>query len=121
MPIDLATIAGNFVILDIGAGFYAFYAHIVPGTIAVKLGDRVKPGEVLGLLGNSGNSGAPHLHFHVGDRPSPLGAEGVPFVIDFYEKLGDSMGFPKPWMAQDASERRRRELPFDKQVVRFRP
>ena len=121
VPIDLQTIAGNFVILDIGAGFYAFYAHMVPGTVAVKIGDRVKPGQVLGLLGNSGNSGAPHLHFHLGNRPSPLGAEGVPFAIESYEKLGDSKGFPEPWTAQGGVEPRRRELPFDKQVIRFRP
>ena len=45
----------------------------------MKVGQRVKAGQVLGLLGNSGNSDAPHLHFHVMDGPVPLASNGLPY------------------------------------------
>ncbi|MGV1014964.1 MAG: M23 family metallopeptidase, partial [Methyloceanibacter sp.] len=63
---------GNHVVVDIGEGRFAFYAHMQPGSLRVKAGDKVETGQVLGLLGNSGNTDTPHLHFHVMDGPSPL-------------------------------------------------
>lgn len=51
--------------LDLGHGLRAFYAHLQPGSVRVKTGELVKRGQVLGRLGNSGNSAGPHLHFHV--------------------------------------------------------
>lgn len=71
----------NYVVVDIGDGRYAFYAHLQPGSLRVKVGDRVRRGQVLGRLGNTGNSDAPHLHFHVMDGPSPLRSNGLPFVF----------------------------------------
>ncbi len=60
-----------------------------PGSVRVKVGDKVKPGQVLGLLGNSGNTDTPHLHFHVMDGPSPLVANGLPYVFtNFPAKAG---------------------------------
>ena len=53
-----------------------------PGSLRARLGDRVKLGQVLGLLGNSGNTDAPHLHFQVMDAPSFFDATGLPFVFD---------------------------------------
>lgn len=73
---------GNHVVQDIGNGNYAFYAHLKTGSVAVAPGDRLSTGQVLGQLGNSGNTDAPHLHFHVMDGPDPLKADGLPFVID---------------------------------------
>lgn len=73
---------GNHVVQDIGNGNFAFYAHLKTGSVAVKPGDRLSTGQVLGQLGNSGNTDAPHLHFHVMDGPDPLRADGLPFVID---------------------------------------
>ena len=81
VPITRETVGGNYVILDLGGGKFAFYAHIQPGTLRVKTGDRVKRGQVLGLVGNSGNSTEPHLHFHISDSPFPLDAEGLPYAI----------------------------------------
>jgi murein DD-endopeptidase MepM/ murein hydrolase activator NlpD len=83
VTINLETVGGNHVILDIGEGHYAFYAHLKPGSIRVKKGDRVKRGQVVGLVGNSGNSTEPHLHFHLSDSNSPLGSEGIPYALDF--------------------------------------
>jgi hypothetical protein len=76
-----ATLAGNHVIEDIGSGRFAAYAHLRPGTIAVKTGDRVHAGFVIGRLGNSGNSSEPHLHFQLCDGPSLINCEGLPFAI----------------------------------------
>jgi hypothetical protein len=75
------TAGGNFVVVDIGGGRFAFYAHLQPGSLRVKLGDRVKAGDVIGLLGNTGNTTAPHLHFHVMNGTAPLSSNGLPFVF----------------------------------------
>ncbi|MGO4839784.1 M23 family metallopeptidase, partial [Rhizobiaceae sp. 2RAB30] len=77
--ISLGEADGNFVVQDIG-GAYVLYAHMQPGTVTVKAGDRVKRGASLGKVGNSGNSQAPHLHLHVMDGPSPLQSNGLPYV-----------------------------------------
>ena len=79
---------GNSVVLDIGNGFYANYAHFQPGSVKVHVGDTVKRGDVLGLVGNSGNSVAPHLHFHVMNGPSQLASEGLPYLIDSFTVTG---------------------------------
>lgn len=73
---------GNHVVQDIGNGNYAFYAHLKTGSVAVKPGDRLTTGQVVGDLGNSGNTDAPHLHFHVMNGPDPLKSDGLPFVLD---------------------------------------
>jgi hypothetical protein len=79
---------GNSVILDIGGGNYALYAHFQPGSVRVEEGDRVERGEVLGLVGNSGNSLAPHLHFHVMSGPQSLASNGLPYEVDSFEVTG---------------------------------
>lgn len=81
VPITSETIGGNHVVLDLGNGRFAFYAHLQPGSLRVKVGERVKRGQVIGLVGNSGNSTEPHLHFHVSNGVSPLGSEGLPYVL----------------------------------------
>jgi peptidase M23-like protein len=80
--------AGNHAVIDIGEGRYAFYAHMQPGSVRVKVGDKVVTGQVLGVLGNSGNTDAPHLHFHVMDGPSPLLSNGLPFVFTSFKGQG---------------------------------
>ncbi len=86
VTITLANIAGNSVIEDLGGGHYALYAHMIPGSVRVKPGDRVKDGQVLGLLGNSGNSSEPHLHFQISDSPMALGGEGLPFLLNKFTR-----------------------------------
>ena len=83
LPLD--QYGGNHVVQDLGDGNYAFYAHLQPGTITVKPGDDLSTGQPFAELGNSGNSDAPHLHFHVMDGPDPLMANGLPFVIKNFQ------------------------------------
>jgi hypothetical protein len=75
-------IAGNHVILDLGGGRYAMYAHLAPQSVTLHVGDRVRAGDKLGLLGNSGNTTGPHLHFQISDRPSTLDTTSLPFVFE---------------------------------------
>jgi len=86
--ITVENVDGNHVVLDLGNGFFAFYAHMQKGSVAVRPGDRVKRGQVLGKLGNSGNTSAPHLHFHIMNGPSVLGSDGLPYVIDHFQLAG---------------------------------
>lgn len=79
---NMQNVTGNHVVLDLGAGRYAFYAHLQPGSVKVRMGERVRRGQVIALLGNSGNTTAPHLHFHVSDGMGPLSSQGLPYAID---------------------------------------
>ncbi|HML94124.1 MAG TPA: M23 family metallopeptidase [Thermodesulfobacteriota bacterium] len=88
LPIEEAD--GNYVVIDIGGGNFAFYAHMIKGSLAVKEGDFVTRGQVIGHLGNSGNTSAPHLHFHMLAGPASLGSNGLPYVADGYELLARS-------------------------------
>lgn len=123
VPITLDTIGGNNVILALGSGRFAFYAHLQPGSLRVKPGDRVRRGQVLGLLGNSGDSDAPHLHFHISDDNS-LESEGLPYVFDSFDLLGTADidralkdGWTPP--AGTKPQRRVREIPAENPAVRF--
>ena len=109
VPITRETVVGNHVILELGQGRYALYAHLMPNSLQVKAGDRVKRGQLIGRLGNSGNSSGPHLHFHVGDRNAALESEGLPYVIDSWELLRDAGTF----------EPRHKEIPLYNARVRF--
>jgi murein DD-endopeptidase len=118
VPITLETVGGNHVILDIGNGRYAFYAHLKPGSLRVKTGDRVKRGATLGLVGNTGNSTEPHLHFHLADGNSPLGAEGIPYVHETLDVVGRCTSI-MVGCTVGAAETRRRIMPQANEIVRF--
>jgi hypothetical protein len=79
LPLD--QYGGNHIVQDIGGGNFAFYAHLKTGSITVKPGDDLKSGQRIAAVGNTGNTDAPHLHFHIMDGPDPLAANGLPFVI----------------------------------------
>lgn len=89
-PAELTTrsLMGNFVVLEIAPRVFVSYAHLRSGSLTVKAGDRVKRGAVIGLLGQSGAANAPHLHFQVTDAPTFEESEGLPFVIDHFDRLG---------------------------------
>lgn len=73
---------GNGVIIDHGFGEYSSLWHFIPGSVRVKVGDRVEVGQELGKVGNSGQSSGPHIHYHVSTDP----------------KRGDSFGLPAPFV-----------------------
>jgi hypothetical protein len=83
---DLRRLAGNHIIIE-GEGGYAFLAHARTGSVRVTKGDRVEPGDHLADVGHSGNSTAPHLHFHLMDRTDPLTTRGIPCCFREYEVL----------------------------------
>ncbi|MBD8045997.1 MAG: M23 family metallopeptidase [Clostridium argentinense] len=70
--------AGNYVVIEHENKEYSFYCHMIPNSVQVKKGQKVKAGEVLGKLGSSGNSNCPHLHFHLMDGPNKLTSRGLP-------------------------------------------
>ena len=117
IPMNLKNMGGNNIILDIGQKRFAFYAHLRPHSVRVKMGDHVIRGQVLALVGNSGNATGPHLHFQLSDANSELGTEGLPFVIDSLELVGKVLGddfkpLPHP-------EHLQRALPLEDDVVQF--
>jgi hypothetical protein len=126
-PLALENASGNYVTLDLGRGHYAFYEHLQHGSIAVKRGDRVKSGQLIGRLGNSGSSSSgPHLHFHLADARSELAAEGLPYVFRNFEVVGAYDGIEtfttgERWKPPSpaAAGRRSRELPGANTVVYF--
>jgi len=125
--ITIDNAVGNYVIVDLGHGRFALFAHLQPGSLRVKVGDKVSAGQVLARLGNSGNSDEPHLHFQLMDSNSPLGSEGIPCEFASFTQLGDVNGQDaeldagQPWQpkTQAAPVVHRREFPFDKAVVTF--
>jgi murein DD-endopeptidase len=124
--ITLDNIVGNYVTLDLGNGHFALYAHLQPGSLKVKLGDTVKAGQVLALLGNSGNSDAPHLHFQLMDANSSIGSEGIPYEVETFVQLGvlensEVLDNGQPWVRKTpaASVVHHREFPIDNAVVTF--
>jgi peptidase M23-like protein len=121
-----ADAGGNHVVVDMGGGRYAFYAHMIPGSVTVKVGQRVGVGQTLGLLGNSGNSNAPHLHFQLMDGPSPLGSEGVPYTFSSFTAEGELTNAPyffalgkKAQLSGAPRGPKHAQLPLNLQVVDF--
>jgi murein DD-endopeptidase MepM/ murein hydrolase activator NlpD len=118
VPITLETIGGNHVIMEIGNGLFAFYAHMQPGSLRVKVGDKVTRGQVLGLLGNTGNSSEPHLHFQICNANSELGSEGLPYAFASFEVQGKA-GEDKLSVFPGGPVRHEMEIPTEDEIVRF--
>jgi murein DD-endopeptidase MepM/ murein hydrolase activator NlpD len=117
--LTLKDAGGNHVIVDIGGGRYAFYAHLKPHSITVQEGDHVRRGQVLAQLGNSGNTTAPHLHFHMMDAPLPLGADhNLPYVIDSFRYQGYFEDDGTPHLLENP-QHREDELPLSQSVEAF--
>jgi hypothetical protein len=93
-PVGIEEADGNFVILKLDDDVYAFYAHLKPGTVAVKPGDHVTRGQVLAHTGNTGSSTGPHMHFQLMDGPSALVANGLPYVFDHFDLTGRGPSIP---------------------------
>ena len=129
-PSPLARLTGNHVTLRVAPGVYVLYAHMVPGSVRVRVGQRVRRGQMLGRLGNSGNSATPHMHLQVQVNRSFV-SDGLPFVFDRFQFLGQ---ITTPFTDENVGLRtnpvlrfvpgpnagtRHRQMPLDRNVVRF--
>lgn len=124
-PMTAQTVAGNYIVLKIGANRYAVYGHLKTGSIRFKKNQTVKRGDVLAEVGNSGNSTGAHLHFQIVNAPFTV-AEGIPFIFDSFEHLGaidkpiDSYEEGNIWKTSPwKGEWRQLDLPLNGQVVGF--
>lgn len=88
VPEKSTELAGNLVILELEPGVFAAYAHLQPGSITVKVGDKVKVGQHLANLGNSGNSSGPHLHFGLLDQANMFTGRSLPYVLQQFTLVG---------------------------------
>ncbi|WP_375689867.1 M23 family metallopeptidase [Pseudooceanicola sp. LIPI14-2-Ac024] len=91
---------GNHVVIDFGNGEYGFLAHLRQGSVAVRPGDTVKSGDHLGRCGNSGNSSAPHHHFHLQTTPDLGRGLGLPAKFNDYRADGDHVARGEPERGQ---------------------
>lgn len=120
VTVGVETAAGNCVSLRLADGSYATYGHLQAG-IRVKEGQRVRRGDVLGHIGNSGNATGPHLHFHISTGPM-LEGEGLPYAIDSFQVVGmedDNPGDGVWSGGSGAPVLHRGELPAEHMVLRF--
>src|SRR4029453_9672810 len=133
-PTNLASIketVGNHVIVRLSEGVYVLYAHMDPGSVAVRVGDRVTRGPDLALIRSSGISPPPPLHFHILSTPTYFPADSKPYAFDTFTLLGritarlwdDNLGLLPtgvlPFEAANPSSARTNELPLDRDVVQF--
>jgi Peptidase family M23 len=121
---------GNSIILDLGNRRYALYAHLQPGSVKVHRGERVHLGQVIGLVGDTGNSIVPHLHFQVTDGPSSLSSNGLPYEIRDFQVTGktpgtaafdeaESNGTPLAVTPFSPSQTVRQAMPLDQLIISF--
>lgn len=125
----LESVDGNSVIIDIGHGRFLNYAHLQRGSITVVPGQHVHLGQVIAKLGNSGNTSAPHLHIHVMNAPSALGADGLPFTFSHLSVAGhldaarwySTTGIDGVWRSGPpaAPDPRTNQFPLDLNIIDF--
>jgi murein DD-endopeptidase MepM/ murein hydrolase activator NlpD len=87
-PAMVRQVAGNHVIVR-GRDAFATYAHLAEGSVAVGQGQQVREGDLIGRVGHTGNSTAPHLHFQLSDRADAAAAQGIPCSFREYQVLRD--------------------------------
>ena len=87
---------GNYVVIDHGDGEFSLLAHLKHGSVAVDSGQKVAAGERVGLCGNSGNSSAPHLHYHLQTGPAFGDGVGLPARFRHYLRNGKAMTEGEP-------------------------
>ena len=76
------TILGNFVIIEHKSKEFSVYAHLKENSLCVKKGNKVKQGDVIAKVGNTGRSTSPHLHFQLIDSINIFEANGLPIMFN---------------------------------------
>ena len=98
--LDIRPNAGNHVMIETDDGYFVFLAHLKNGSTLVKEGQQIEVGQQIGVVGNSGNTTAPHLHINIFDQmKDPYKAKVLPFVFDHYEILKDN----NVWESKESS------------------
>ncbi len=92
---DRYNVGGNQIVIDLGGGEFALFCHLIPRSMRVHVGDRVKSGQVVALVGNSGHSTEPHLHFQLMDGPRLTVAHSLP--ARFADALVDGKPTKRAW------------------------
>ena len=118
IPLTRETFPGNQIGINLGNNRYAWYAHLQPNKILVKVGDKVRKGQVIARLGDSGNAAGPHLHFHISDASDLNGSEAMPFVFDSFDLLSRT-GESKNKPVSAAAQKHKLEIPLDGSIVKF--
>lgn len=120
---------GNAVIIRIAPGTYILNAHMQPGSIRVRVGQRVRRGDPIGLVGSSGNSSTPHLHFQLLSTPTFFPSDSFPWAFERFELTGrmtrriwdDDLGLQPtgtlPIVPARNAGPRRNAMPLDKDVI----
>jgi murein DD-endopeptidase MepM/ murein hydrolase activator NlpD len=98
--------------------------------VRVTSGQQVSRGDVLGLIGTSGNSSAPHLHFQAMTAPTFFPTDSPPYVFDHFDLVGqvteriwdDIIGLQPtgtlPYEAAPDAGARTSQMPLDRNVIR---
>jgi hypothetical protein len=118
------SLPGNHIVEDLGGGHFAAYAHLVPGSITVKVGDEVHAGDVIAHLGNTGNSSEPHLHFQLCDAASFIKSQGLPFAIDKFTRVnykGETLGDHQEKLTIGATHEITKQEPMENELDNFAP
>lgn len=128
VAITVGTVFGNYVLLDLGVAEgtlhrYALYGHLKPQSVRVRVGESVTRGQLLGAIGNSGNSDGPHLHFQITEAPddaaAPLRGEGVPFLLDTFAVIAHDPERVSQGARLTALGLHRAALPVEGDVIRI--
>ena len=112
---------GNGVVERIAPGRYAAYLHMQTGSVRVKVGQRLRTGQIIGRLGNSGNTTGPHLHFGIQDGPDILTSNSVPFEVGSFTFQGNVVPGARPGTLTITGTPRRvnQSEPLIRSVFRF--
>jgi murein DD-endopeptidase MepM/ murein hydrolase activator NlpD len=97
---------GNYVLIDHGGGEFTLYGHMRERSVRVKTGDKVKAGQAIGAMGNSGASGGVHLHWER-RRGRGLGLADIetqPAFVHDVELVGSASHDPARALAIDTGD-----------------
>jgi len=128
----IADTVGNHVIIKVNPNTYLLYAHMKPGSIRVKAGERITKGQQIGVIGTTGNSTTPHLHFQILSTPTFFPTDSMPYVFEAFDLVGheservwdDNLGLQPdgtiPVNPAINPGPRRNVMPLDRDIVMFK-
>jgi hypothetical protein len=123
--LPFAKVGGNEIVVRMAGGRYATYSQLRTGSVAVRVGQKVRTGQVLGTIGSSGYTSSPQFEFRVTDGPQPRASDSIPFRFDHFTVDGRLANFRGLFEGQKARIEPEfdgphvDELPLAEQVVNF--